>query len=451
LGFVGYTVMVAGTIAAFLAIRSFGQSLEAPAPAATAVSDAAAGSPQQSDVLMHVLVALVAVIAVGQILGRIFVYIGQPPVIGEVMAGILLGPSFLGPDLSARVLPATVAPFLGVISQLGVILYMFIVGLELNAGLIKGRARVAVATSHASIVVPFLLGSLLALALYPRLSTNDVPFTNFALFVGVAMSITAFPVLARILTDQGISRTPIGVMALSCAAMDDVTAWGLLAFVVGVAKAHVDQGLYVVAGTVAYIAAMILVVRPLVVRLARHPSAKRLSRTAAGVVFVTLLASALATELIGIHAIFGAFLLGALIPHDSDFARDFARRTEQIVTVLLLPAFFALTGMRMRIDLMTGAGPWFWCGVIILVATLGKFGGTLAAARLTGSTWRDATALGALMNTRGLMELIVLNIGLDLRVISPELFAMMVMMAIVTTMLTSPIVRALVRPEPQPD
>jgi Kef-type K+ transport system membrane component KefB len=192
-------------------------------------------------------------------------------------------------------------------------------------------------------------------------------------------------------------------------------------------------------------------VRPLVVRLARHPSAKRLSRTAAGVVFVTLLASALATELIGIHAIFGAFLLGALIPHDSDFARDFARRTEQIVTVLLLPAFFALTGMRMRIDLMTGAGPWFWCGVIILVATLGKFGGTLAAARLTGSTWRDATALGALMNTRGLMELIVLNIGLDLRVISPELFAMMVMMAIVTTMLTSPIVRALVRPEPQPD
>jgi Kef-type K+ transport system membrane component KefB len=451
LGFVGYTVMVAGTIAAFLAIRSFGQSLEAPAPVPVAVADAAAGASQQGDVLMHVLVALVAVIAVGQILGRLFVYIGQPPVIGEVMAGILLGPSFLGPDLSARVLPATVAPFLGVISQLGVILYMFIVGLELNAGLIKGRARVAVATSHASIVVPFLLGSLLALALYPRLSTNDVPFTNFALFVGVAMSITAFPVLARILTDQGISRTPIGVMALSCAAMDDVTAWGLLAFVVGVAKAHVDQGLYVVAGTVAYIAAMILVVRPLVVRLARHPSAKRLSRTAAGVVFVTLLASALATELIGIHAIFGAFLLGALIPHDSDFARDFARRTEQIVTVLLLPAFFALTGMRMRIDLMTGVGPWFWCGVIILIATLGKFGGTLAAARLTGSSWSEATALGALMNTRGLMELIVLNIGLDLRVISPELFAMMVLMAIVTTMLTSPIVRALVRPEPQPD
>jgi Kef-type K+ transport system membrane component KefB len=397
---------------------------------------------------MHVLIALVAVIAVGQILARLFAYIDQPPVIGEVMAGILLGPSLIGPQASQTILPQSVAPFLAVISQLGVILYMFIVGLELNAGLIKGRARAAVATSHASIVVPFLLGSLMALVLYPRLSTSAVPFTNFALFVGIAMSITAFPVLARILTDQELSRTPLGVMALSCAALGDVTAWCLLAFVVGVAQAQVGKGLFVVAGTVAYIAAMLLVVRPLVVRLARHPAAKRLSRTAAGVVFVTLLASALATELIGIHAIFGAFLLGALVPHDSDFARDFARRAEPIVTVLLLPAFFALTGMRTRIDLLTGAGPWLLCGAVILVATVGKFGGTLAMARLTGSTWRDAAALGALMNTRGLMELIVLNIGLDLGVISQTLFAMMVLMALVTTMLTSPVVRILVRTEP---
>jgi Kef-type K+ transport system membrane component KefB len=447
-GIVGYLLMVAFTIAAFLAIRSVGEALAAPAPPSVAASATAGASSQSGDVLMHVLVALVAVIAVGQILGRLFAYVGQPPVIGEVMAGILLGPSFIGPQASAWVLPAKVAPFLGVISQLGVILYMFIVGLELNAGLIKGRARAAVATSHASILVPFLLGSLLALVLYPRLSTSDVPFTNFALFVGVAMSITAFPVLARILTDQGLSRTPLGVLALSCAAMGDVTAWCLLAFVVGVAQAQVGKGLLVVAGTVAYIAAMLLIVRPLVVRLSRHPSAKRLSRTAAGIVFVTLLASALATELIGIHAIFGAFLLGALVPHDSDFARDFARRTEQIVTVLLLPAFFALTGMRTRIDLLTGAGPWLLCGVIVIVATFGKFGGTLAAARLTGLSWRDAAALGALMNTRGLMELIVLNIGLDLGVISPALFAMMVLMALATTMMTSPVVRTLVRTEP---
>jgi Kef-type K+ transport system membrane component KefB len=438
--------MVAATVAAFLVIRSYGERLEAPAPP---VASSSAGTPLRSaDVLVHVLIALVAVIAVGQLLARLFSYVQQPPVIGEVMAGILLGPSFIGPQASAWVLPSKVAPFLGVISQLGVILYMFIVGLELNAGLIKGRARAAVATAHSSIVVPFLLGAILALLLYPRLSTSDVPFTNFALFVGIAMSITAFPVLARILTDQGLSRTPIGVMALSCAALGDVTAWCLLAFVVGVAQAKVGESLLVIAGTVAYLAAMLLLVRPLVVRLARHPSAKRLSRTAAGVVFVTLLASALATELIGIHAIFGAFLLGALVPHDSDFARDFARRAEQIVTVLLLPAFFALTGMRTRIDLLGGAEAWLLCGLIILVATVGKFGGTLAAARVTGSTWRDATALGALMNTRGLMELIVLNIGLDLRVISPTLFAMMVLMALVTTMMTSPVVRWLVRVGP---
>jgi Kef-type K+ transport system membrane component KefB len=445
LGFIGYALMVAATIAAFFVIRSFGEQLQAPTPVATGPAETPL---QPGDVLVHVLIALVAVIAVGQLLARLFAFVHQPPVIGEVMAGILLGPSLIGPEASAWILPPKVAPFLAVISQLGVILYMFIVGLELNAGLIKGRARAAVATSHASILLPFLLGSLLALVLYPRLSTSDVAFTNFALFVGVAMSITAFPVLARILTDQGLSRTPLGVMALSCAALGDVTAWCLLAFVVGVAQAQVGKGLLVVAGTVAYIAAMLLIVRPLVVRLARHPTAKRLSRTAAGVVFVTLLASALATELIGIHAIFGAFLLGALVPHDSDFARDFARRAEQIVTVLLLPAFFALTGMRTRIDLLGGAGPWLLCGIIVLVATVGKFGGTFAAARLTGLGWRDATALGALMNTRGLMELIVLNIGLDLRVISPTLFAMMVLMALVTTMLTSPVVRWLIRPEP---
>ncbi|HET6323091.1 MAG TPA: cation:proton antiporter [Planctomycetaceae bacterium] len=446
LGFIGYSLMVVLTIAAFLVIRSFGENLEPPTPA---VPSGPSEAPlQPSDVLVHVLIALVAVIAVGQLLARLFAFVQQPPVIGEVIAGILLGPSLIGVRASAWILPPKVAPFLGVISQLGVILYMFIVGLELNAGLIKGRAKAAVATSHASILVPFLLGSLLALILYPRLSTSDVPFTNFALFVGVAMSITAFPVLARILTDLSLTRTELGVVAISCAATDDVTAWCLLAFVVGVAQAQLGKGLIVVAGTVAYIAAMLFIVRPLVVRLARHPSAIRLSRTAAGIVFVMLLASALATELIGIHAIFGAFLLGALVPHDSDFARDFARRTEQIVTVLLLPAFFALTGMRTRIDLLTGVGPWLLCGVIILVATIGKFGGTFAAARLTGLGWRDAAALGALMNTRGLMELIVLNIGLDLGVISPTLFAMMVLMALATTMLTSPVVRSLVHVGP---
>jgi Kef-type K+ transport system membrane component KefB len=436
----GYGFMLLGAIALFLLIRAQGENLEAPAAAPAGSSPAAAGKP---DALLHVLIALTAVIIAGQALAKVFSYLGQPPVIGEVVAGILLGPSLLGPELSARILPPVVAPVLGVIAELGVVLYMFIVGLELNAGFLRQRLHAVVATSHASILVPFVLGSALALFLYPRFSSRDVPFTSFALFMGVAMSITAFPVLARILSDRGLARTPLGVVALSCAAIQDVTAWCLLALVVGVAKAHVGEGLLVAGGTLLYIAFMLLAVRPLFKRLAARPAGGELARPGVALVFIALLLSALATEAIGIHAIFGAFLLGAVIPHDSTVARAFTSRLESMVTVLLLPAFFAFTGMRTRIDLLVEPGQWLICGLIILVATLGKFAGTVLPARLTGFGWRDAAILGTLMNTRGLMELIVLNIGLDLRVISPTLFAMMVLMALATTLATSPVLSRL--------
>jgi Kef-type K+ transport system membrane component KefB len=291
--------------------------------------------------------------------------------------------------------------------------------------------------------VPFVLGALLALALYPRLSSSNVPFMSFALFLGVAMSITAFPVLARILTDRRMLRTELGAIALSCAATDDVTAWCLLAFVVGVAQAQVGAGLLVAAGTLAYITLMFVLVRPLLRRVVARWDTEPLPRSAVAFVFVALLLSALATEYIGIHAIFGAFLLGAIIPHDSLVARTFTRHLEAVVTVLFLPAFFAFTGMRTRIDLVSGMDQWLLCGLIVVVATGGKFGGTVVAARLTGLRWRQAAALGTLMNTRGLMELIVLNIGLDLQVISPTLFAMMVVMALVTTLTTAPVLQVL--------
>ncbi len=443
-----YGLMVVAAVGAFLLIRSYGETLFA-APAGATVP-LTGESSQASDVLLHVLVALAAVIIVGQILARLFACVHQPPVIGEVVAGILLGPSLLGSEWSAWILPPSSAPFLGVIAQLGVVLYMFIVGLELNAELLRHRAHATVATSHASILFPFLLGALLALVLYPRLSSQDVPFTNFALFLGVAMSITAFPVLARILSDRGMTRTELGAMALSCAAIDDVTAWCLLAFVVGVARAQVGEGLLVAAGTLAYIALMIFVIRPVARRIAGRWDTEHLPRGAVGLVFVALLLSALATELIGIHAIFGAFLLGAVIPHDSALARTFIRQLENVVTILLLPAFFAFTGMRTRIDLVSGLELWLICAGIIVVATVGKFGGTFVAARLTGLGWRDAAALGTLMNTRGLMELVVLNIGLDLKVISPTLFAMMVLMALVTTIATTPVLQCLM-PQPADD
>ncbi len=445
---VAYGLMVLGTVVAFLLIRGYGETLVAPA--ATKAESVAGAAASKSEALLHVLVALTAVIVTGQVLAKVFAYCSQPPVIGEVVAGILLGPSLLGTEVSALVLPPSVAPALGVIAQLGVILYMFLVGLELNPALLKQRAHATVATSHASILLPFILGALLALALYPRLSSRDVSFTSFALFMGVAMSITAFPVLARILADRQMIRTELGVIALGCAATDDVTAWCLLAFVVGVAKAQIGEGVLVAALTLAYIALMFLVVRPVLERFALRWESERVSRGPVAIVFVALLLSALATEAIGIHAIFGAFLLGAVIPHDSAVAQTLTRQMEHLVTVLLLPAFFAFTGMRTRIDLVSEPSQWLICGLIILVATLGKFGGTLLAARLTGLRWRDAAILGTLMNTRGLMELIVLNIGLDLKVISPTLFAMMVLMALVTTMVTSPVLR-LLKPQTDPE
>ena len=448
-----YAAMLASAVAAFVWIDHVGSSLVAPAAAAAgeaaqAAPQAAAGPARPADALLHVLIALAAVIVTGRLLSKAFARFQQPPVIGEVLAGILLGPSLLGrvsPELAAYVLPASVAPYLGIIAQFGVILYMFLVGLELNAGLLRQRAHATVAISHASIVAPFLLGALLALVLYPRLSTSDVKFTSFALFLGVAMSVTAFPVLARILTDRKMTKTELGVIALSCAATDDVTAWCLLAFVVGVAQAQVGGAVLVILGALAYIAVMFLLVRPVLKRLADRFAQTHLTPGVAALVFVGVLVSAMITEWIGVHAIFGAFLLGAVIPHESAIAREFTHKLEDLVTILLLPAFFAFTGMRTQIGLVSGWESWLLVIAIILVATLGKFGGTVGAARLTGLGWRDSAALGILMNTRGLMELVVLNIGLDMGVISPTLFAMLVIMAIVTTVATTPILSRLMR------
>ena len=405
---------------------------------------------------MHVMLALAAVIVAGYLLGRLFRYIGQPPVIGEVVAGIVLGPSLLGrvaPHVAAFIMPTTVAPYIGIIAQFGIILYMFLLGLELNLGQIRERAGTVLTIGTASIAAPFMFGSALALFLYPRLSTGDVPFTSFALFLGVAMAITAFPVLARILADRQMQRTRLGTLALSCAALNDVAAWCLLALVVGVAQAKVGSALLVLVWTATFIAAMFLVVRPLVHRWLASESADGGKPHAAEepgsgtitLVFIAMLISALTAEFIGIHAIFGAFLLGAIIPHDSKIAEFFIRKLEDLVTIVFLPAFFAFTGMRTQIGIVSSGEDWLLCGLIIAVATVGKFGGTFVAARMTGQSNREAAALGTLMNTRGLMELIVLNIGLDMGVISPRLFAMLVIMALATTIATTPVLHFLKR------
>ncbi len=441
----GYLLMIAATVALFFAVRGYGEGLAAPEAATVAAG--ASRPPAASHPLLHLLLALAAVILLGRLLGRLFAMFRQPPVIGEVLAGICLGPSLLGrlaPDVAHFVLPDSVAPSLSIVAQLGVILYMFVVGLELNVGILHKQGHVTLAISHASIIVPFSLGALLAIWLYPLLSSGGYSFTSFALFLSVSMSITAFPVLARILTDRGLHKTDLGVMALACAAIDDVSAWCLLALVVGVAHSQVTDALWVTLLTLSYIVFMFAVVRPLVARAVPRFCPQGLTPGAMAALLVGMLLSAVATEAIGIHAIFGAFLFGAVIPHDSQIAEQMSEKLSTLVTTLLLPAFFAFTGMRTEIGLVSGTEQWLICLAIIAVATLGKFGGTLAAARLMGQGWRDAASLGVLMNTRGLMELIVLNIGLDLGIISPTLFAMMVLMALATTIATSPILHALI-------
>jgi K+:H+ antiporter len=437
-----YVAMLVAAILIFFGVRALGSKIIAPAPLATMTFAPVAS---QADVLLQVLLALVVVIAAARVCGAICKIIHQPPVIGEIIAGILIGPSLFGrvaPDLSARLLPPSAMPFLSIIAQIGVILFMFLVGLELDTTQLRSRTRSVIAISHASITVPFLMGAGLALWLYPRLSTSDVPFTVFALFIAVSLSVTAFPVLARILSDRAIQRSRLGVLALTCAAVNDVTAWCLLAFVMAIVRARISGAAVTFGLTIGYVAFMVLIARPLINRAVRAQEGREgVSQTAMAVVVMGILLSTLATQAAGIHAIFGAFVLGAIIPHDSRLARRLADKLQDLVVVLFLPAFFAFTGLRTQIGLVHGASQWLACGLILIGASAGKFGGSFVAGRLTGLTNRDAASLGVLMNTRGLMELIVLNVGLDLHLISPTLFAMLVLMAVITTFATTPILQ----------
>jgi Kef-type K+ transport system membrane component KefB len=387
--------------------------------------------------------AMAAVLLLAQLVGRLFARVGQPAVIGEMFAGILLGPSLLGrvsPRTAEFLLPASITPHLRVIAQIGVVLYMFLVGLELDVSRLRERARSAVVIASSGIAVPLLLGSALAGLLYARLGPPGVPTFLFGAFFCVALSVTAFPVLARIVAERKLDKSPLGAMALTCAAADDIAAWCLLSIVVSFARSRPGDGFQTVLLAALYVAVMLGFVRPRLVEFARkkeHDDA--LSRNTLAGLFLALLVSALATESIGIHALFGAFLLGALVPSDSKLAQRVTAKLEDVVSVLLLPMFFAFTGLRTQIGLLDGLASWMLCGLIVLAAFVGKLGGVFVAARLCGMGTRSSLALGALMNTRGLMELIVLNVGLDLGIISPALFTMMVIMALVTTCAAGPL------------
>jgi Kef-type K+ transport system membrane component KefB len=421
-------------------------------PLAQAVTNA--GHP-----LARLLLQLVVIVTAARALGWLATLFRQPPVVGEIAAGILLGPSLLGahaPSTSAFLFPESSWAILQMLSQVGVLLYMFVVGLELDPAHLRARAHAAVAVSHFSIIVPFVLGVVLAFGLYSAHAPAGTPFHAFALFLGIAMSITAFPVLARILDDRKLTHTPLGVTALTCAAVDDVTAWSLLAFIVTVVTAGGAVAiLAAMLGTsVLFVLGMFLMVRPLLARaLSPAGAPQRLTRDRLALVIGVLFVSAWTTEVIGIHALFGAFLAGAMMPMVPALRRALRERLESFSSVFLLPLFFAYTGLRTEIGLLDDWSSWMTCFAIIGIATAGKLGGSVGAARVTGMSWRESVMLGALMNTRGLMELIVLNIGYDLGILSPEIFTMLVLMALGTTAMTGPMLSlaSLAWPLPRPD
>ena len=393
------------------------------------------------------------ILIVARFVGWLFGKLHQPRVVGEMLAGILLGPSLLGwlaPNISSSLFPPDSLGHLNSLSLVGLLIFMFLVGLELDLRQLRALGRAAVVTSQVSIIVPFILGSAFAVYLYPRLSDPSVSFTGFALFMGAAMSVTAFPVLARILTERNMLRTRVGSVAITCAAVDDVTAWCILAGIVVIVRASsLELPVWLtVSGLAAFVLVMVLVVRPALRRLEMvYEKRGKLTQDLIAIILLVVLASGWITESLGVHALFGAFLAGVVMPRHGELSRELSDKFEALIVVLLLPIYFALTGLRSSIFLISGAKMWIYCAVIIVLAVVGKWGGSMFSARLNGMSWRESAAVGILMNTRGLVELVILNIGLDLGILSPALFSIMVLMALVTTLMTTPLLRW-VYPEP---
>ena len=393
--------------------------------------------------LALLLAQIVTIIMVAKLFGWVCIKLKQPSVIGEMIAGIVLGPSLFGlyfPELSAFIFPKESLGNLQFLSQIGLILFMYIVGMELDLSVLRKKAHDAVVISHASIIIPFALGVGLSYFLYKEFAPEGIQFSSFALFIAIAMSITAFPVLARIVQERNLHKTKIGTVVITCAAADDITAWCILAAVIAIVKAGSFSGsIFVILMAILYVFIMIKAVRPFLNRIAESQKGKGfISKALVAIFFLILIISSYATEVIGIHALFGAFMAGAIMPENVKFRSLFVEKVEDVALVLLLPLFFVFTGLRTQIGLLNDPHLWKIGGFIILTAVIGKFAGSALTAKFLNINWKDSLTIGALMNTRGLTELIVLNIGYDLGVLGPELFAMLVIMALFTTFMTGP-------------
>jgi Kef-type K+ transport system membrane component KefB len=389
------------------------------------------------------IVLLVAVVC-----GRLARSMGQARVVGEIIGGILIGPSVFGrfaPHLSADLFPQSSLAQLELLSTVGLVLFLFLIGMELDYAQLARQRSTALAASGMSILLPFIMAALLAHPLRTRFAPHGTGSIPFVLFLGIAMSITAFPVLARILEERNLQSSPLGTTAILCAAVNDVVGWVLLAIalaLIGEAGGPSSLPLRLV-GLAVYLFVMLGVIRPLAARAVERRHNPELSLTLLGVVVAFVLLSAAATDKIGVHPLFGAFLAGVCFPRVEHWQIAIRERLDMLVSVLLLPLFFALTGMRTRLDLLNDSAMWVWAGIVLAAAVFGKMGGAAIAARWTGQSWRNAIALGALLNTRGLVELIVLNIAYNVGAFSPTLFTMMVVMALVTTMSTAPMLNLL--------
>lgn len=449
LSFYGLIVVACSILVYFVLNRGVG--LETKKISSVTPASAATAWDQFIDTFLHnlthplaiLLLQIITIILVARMFGWVFKKLRQPAVIGEIIAGIFLGPSFVGaylPEFSAFLFPAQSLGNLQFLSQIGLILFMFVIGMELDLGILRNKAKDAVVISHASIVIPFSLGISLAYFVYNNFAPEGIKFLPFALFMGIAMSITAFPVLARIVQERGLSKTRLGAIVITCAAADDITAWCLLAAVIAVVKAgSAVSALYSICLAIVYVFIMLKLVRPFLKIVGDKYSEKEsLTKPVVAFFFITLLLSSYASEVIGIHALFGAFMAGVIMPVNSRFRSIFIEKVEDVAVVLLLPLFFVFTGLRTQIGLLNEPYLWKVTMVIIAVAVAGKFFGSALAAKFVGQGWRDSLMIGALMNTRGLMELVVLNIGYDLGVLSPEIFAMLVIMALATTFMTGP-------------
>ncbi|AMJ55744.1 MULTISPECIES: cation:proton antiporter [Stenotrophomonas] len=442
LGWAGVPMLVA-----LLLARHAGMAVTAPVQQ---VASAASGALHSNSALGLFLLQLLVLLLVAKGMGWLVRWFGQPAVIGEMAAGLMMGPLLFGTVLphaqAALFPPASLAP-LALISQLGVLMFLLVAGAELDLGRLRGRRRFAIAVSHAGIAVPFLCGVLLAIHLYPQHGPAGVGFTPFALFIGISLSITAFPVLLRILADHRMTHSPLGQTAIACAALGDATAWCMLALIVSATQAAGwgAAGFNLVC-VVVFIGVMLCLVRPWIAR--QVIVAGREGAWLLGMLLLTL-ASALLTEYLGIHALFGAFAAGVAASSNAQLRELIVGKVEPLAAALLLPLFFAMTGLRLRADALQASDLWL-CVLVIAVAIVGKLLGTFAAARSAGMQTPDALRLGVLMNTRGLMELIVLNLGYELGFLGDRLFAVLVIMALVTTAMTGPLLRWSERAQAKP-